>query len=901
MAGSFNLGTLVTTLGVNTRPLMTAEKQIAGFAGRTNMLMASVRRTLMTVFATVGVGKLAKGFLDAAVSVENYKVSLNAIIKDAKKTDAVFKDLFDWAAVNPIDTEDVIKSFVRLKTAGIENTRAAVAAAADAAVVMQKPVEYVANAMVSTNNKMLRQIGIQLDRTGKMAIIRSGEVRIEVTKDLDSIRQGIIEVLQKNFAGAMESYQHTWRGGLNTMKGLWWSFMTEVMGTASSGGPYTALVEGINRVKDVWIAWRNTADYGEFVTKTQAIFSSFVNGMIGSIEVVVAGFKLLIDHLALTKIAIMALISKKVMGALIASFTFFRAEIALGSVATTFFMRFIYRLRLAFMELRTATTITGGLKGAILALGLSPGGLTFLAITGLILLAESLSGMFGDAATGIRTFNKELRNMPTEKLEAVVAASHSMGGFGMGGAKESIELADRAMKNKMIREGAWRNKMKDDYEGVHPSAPVVPEVDSVADTGKASGASKYQKLLQRMKDEAKYLGANVKEFLPILDAWGSKLKPLSEDWKLIKDYSMEIRTGMAKDVAQDAAASMKRIEEQLQLQEEAKDAATQGVAKFWSEASYGFQQGLIQGEDYFNMLQTEFNNLKQVMNTEAGGFLNMEDMFNWTDEMKQHFSEIQTIGQQLAGIDLTNLNTQLEKSVITKKEWITQVEILIEKYKELPLVVTLLSDALKDVANSEKTNMEEMTKAVEGWANGFAGQLNDMLWKSGTTFEDIAVSFSKMITEMIIQLLIIKPLMAMFGFANGGVVSGGVVPAVVANANGGVFQDGNLTTYARGGVVSRPTLFPMAKGMGLMGEAGAEAIMPLKRNSQGKLGVVASGSDNQGNSEGSGSTHITMNINAVDSRSFVEMMRTNKAGIESIVVENIMKNGAVRSAIRGMA
>ena len=55
-----------------------------------------------------------------------------------------------------------------------------------------------------------------------------------------------------------------------------------------------------------------------------------------------------------------------------------------------------------------------------------------------------------------------------------------------------------------------------------------------------------------------------------------------------------------------------------------------------------------------------------------------------------------------------------------------------------------------------------------------------MLWKSGTTFEDIAVSFSKMITEMIIQLLIIKPLMAMFGFANGGVVSGGVVPAVVA-------------------------------------------------------------------------------------------------------------------------
>jgi len=68
--------------------------------------------------------------------------------------------------------------------------------------------------------------------------------------------------------------------------------------------------------------------------------------------------------------------------------------------------------------------------------------------------------------------------------------------------------------------------------------------------------------------------------------------------------------------------------------------------------------------------------------------------------------------------------------------------------------------------------------------------------------------------------------------------------------------------------------------------------MPLKRGADGSLGVQ---------SEGGGGTHITMNINAVDSRSFVEMMRSNRASVESIVVENIMKNGAVRSAIRGLA
>ena len=47
--------------------------------------------------------------------------------------------------------------------------------------------------------------------------------------------------------------------------------------------------------------------------------------------------------------------------------------------------------------------------------------------------------------------------------------------------------------------------------------------------------------------------------------------------------------------------------------------------------------------------------------------------------------------------------------------------------------------------------------------------------------------------------------------------------------------------YAYGGVVTKPTIFPMANGMGLMGEAGAEAILPLRRGSNGKLGVQASG------------------------------------------------------------
>ena len=60
-------------------------------------------------------------------------------------------------------------------------------------------------------------------------------------------------------------------------------------------------------------------------------------------------------------------------------------------------------------------------------------------------------------------------------------------------------------------------------------------------------------------------------------------------------------------------------------------------------------------------------------------------------------------------------------------------------------------------------------------------------------------------------------------------------------ADGGVFAKNKIVPFAYGGVVNKPTLFPMANGAGLMGEAGPEAIMPLRRNSSGRLGVEASG------------------------------------------------------------
>ena len=69
----------------------------------------------------------------------------------------------------------------------------------------------------------------------------------------------------------------------------------------------------------------------------------------------------------------------------------------------------------------------------------------------------------------------------------------------------------------------------------------------------------------------------------------------------------------------------------------------------------------------------------------------------------------------------------------------------------------------------------------------------------------------------------------------------GLVGAILPFADGAAFSAGRVVPFAQGGVVNGPTHFPMRGGVGLMGEAGPEAILPLVRGADGALGVRSSG------------------------------------------------------------
>jgi len=156
-----------------------------------------------------------------------------------------------------------------------------------------------------------------------------------------------------------------------------------------------------------------------------------------------------------------------------------------------------------------------------------------------------------------------------------------------------------------------------------------------------------------------------------------------------------------------------------------------------------------------------------------------------------------------------------------------------------------------DYAGDVASNVED---SIVGAFSNMEDSIVEFAMTGKTSFKDLANSIIADMMRIVVQESITKPLAgavlsgmsSMFGGTAYGTTSGfttgaGMGPAL---ANGGVMLGGQLQAFASGGVVNSPTLFPMANGTGLMGEAGPEAIMPLTRIG-GKLGVKAQGTQSK--------------------------------------------------------
>ncbi|EBJ4607976.1 phage tail tape measure protein [Salmonella enterica] len=138
------------------------------------------------------------------------------------------------------------------------------------------------------------------------------------------------------------------------------------------------------------------------------------------------------------------------------------------------------------------------------------------------------------------------------------------------------------------------------------------------------------------------------------------------------------------------------------------------------------------------------------------------------------------------------------------------------------------------------------TNAFNSMADGIA----NFALTGKMDFRSFTVSILADLAKMEARIAASKLLGSVLGMFGAGASAGGSTPSgayssaalsVIPNADGGVYRSAGLSQYSSS-IVNRPTFFAFARGAAVMGEAGPEAILPLRRGANGKLGVVAAGS-----------------------------------------------------------
>jgi lambda family phage tail tape measure protein len=164
-----------------------------------------------------------------------------------------------------------------------------------------------------------------------------------------------------------------------------------------------------------------------------------------------------------------------------------------------------------------------------------------------------------------------------------------------------------------------------------------------------------------------------------------------------------------------------------------------------------------------------------------------------------------------------------------------------------------------------RTEMEGLSKLADSFGNKLVTSFAQAVIH-GRKLSDVFRSLMLSLANQALSAAL-KPLGNLIGNAMGG---------LFANAKGNVFSQGRIVPFAQGGIVNSPVMFPLRNGTGLMGEAGPEAIMPLSRGRDGKLGVRMAGQ---------GGANITVNISTPDIQGF----RQSQGQVAALVARAVVR------------
>lgn len=398
-----------------------------------------------------------------------------------------------------------------------------------------------------------------------------------------------------------------------------------------------------------------------------------------------------------------------------------------------------------------------------------------------------------------------------------------------------------------------------------------------------------------------------KESIEALRAQEERVKKLQRDAEVARSKAEQERVKKEREGKAGPSKADKALIKQLENERKKIDQVTQSL-KFRNEQL--LRDG--QTQEIYNQLQAAGVEIKSL---EGQQIQQLVVEYFRLKEAKEEEEKVERRKQQL----IEEIKKITEENISAQDQYNERMEELNELLKEGAINLEEFEAAGKkaydELQEQSKSWLAGATRALDKYAeeatdmaanvervvtNAMQG-LEDALVKATTTgkfeFKELVDSILEDVARLLIRTQITGPLAqglsgainSIFGGQGGGSSGGGGgffsgIGDFFGGlfAHGGAFRNGQqIKAFARGGVVNGPTLFPMAKGMGLMGEAEPEAVLPLTRTRAGKLGVESVG--------GSGN-FFTVNVDARGS--------TDPAGTSASVKKAV--NDALNARIPGI-
>jgi len=250
-------------------------------------------------------------------------------------------------------------------------------------------------------------------------------------------------------------------------------------------------------------------------------------------------------------------------------------------------------------------------------------------------------------------------------------------------------------------------------------------------------------------------------------------------------------------------------------------------------------------------------------------------------------AELEKVNALLAQTDSAQL-ADAQRTLMLLNDELSKVDAGSARFVQLQEAILGAQDRLTELAGTFPELKKQTDDIGKDIGLTFSSAFEDAV-VSGKKFSDILKGIGDDLLRLLVRKSITEPIVG----AIGGVNWGSLLAGFLGSAKGNAFGPSGVIPFATGGIVNSPTLFGFAGGRtGMMGEAGPEAILPLKRGRDGKLGVQSAGM-------GGVVINQTINVAAGASRNEVLQAAATAKAAAVAEIQDLMRRGNM--SLRGAA